>query len=63
MFKTLDTSVSIAYILLIFSTLLSVVYGIIFWKKGGNVTNEEATEEEKWEKEEKEIEDELGGTS
>ena len=61
MFKTLDASVSLAYILLIASTILCVVYGILFWKKGGNVSQEEAGEEEVWDKEEKEIEDELGG--
>jgi hypothetical protein len=61
MFRHIDFGVLSAYLLIIGSVILCVVYGAVNWKKGGNVTREEATEESRWEKKEKEISDDIGG--
>lgn len=57
-----DVNILMAYVLTLLSFVLCVVYGILNWNKGGEVSEEEAREEETWDKEEKLIEDELGGT-
>lgn len=56
-----DFSVFAAYILCILSALLCVVYGVINWNKGGEVSSEVAAEEVRWDAEEKKIDDELSG--
>lgn len=61
MLKALDAGVFMAYLLIFASVLLCIIYGLINWNKGGNVTPEEASEESKWDQEEKEITDEIGG--
>ncbi len=56
-----DFSVFAAYTLCILSTILCVVYGVVNWNKGGDVTPTEAAEEARWEEEEKKIDEELSG--
>ena len=56
-----DFSVFAAYLLCILSAILCVVYGIINWNRGGEVSPEEAAEEARWEAEERKIDDELTG--
>ena len=52
----MSTSILLAYILCIASTILCVVYGLITWNKGDS----EVTEEDKaWAKEEQKIEHEF----
>lgn len=53
-----DFSVSLVFILLILSTLLCVVYGAINWNNDGEESSLQ-DEADKWEKEEKTIEDGL----
>lgn len=57
-----DISVFAAYILCILSALLCVVYGIVNWNKGGEVSSEIAAEEIRWDAEEKKIDDGLSGS-
>ncbi len=59
-----DPSVWIAYLGVILSTVLCVVYGIIMWNKEGLISPKEADEEKKWAEEEKELDEEVsdGGT-
>ncbi len=59
MFGLGDFWVSLVFVLIILSTLLCIVYGVIYWNKDGEPTEEEIKEEIEWEKEEKEIEDKL----
>ncbi len=56
-----DPVVSCAYIALILSVLICVVYGILNWNKGGDITEEELNAEIEWMKEEIEIEEEISG--
>jgi hypothetical protein len=57
-----DFSVFAAYVLCILSTILCVVYGVVNWNKGGDVSPEEAAEEARWEAEERKIDSELSGS-
>jgi hypothetical protein len=54
-----DFWVSLVFVLLILSTLLCVVYGAINWNKGGVDDEIIQQEEDRWEKDEREIEDKL----
>ena len=54
-----DFWVSSVFILLILSTLLCVVYGAMNWNKGGEDDEILIEEEKKWDKEEKEMEENL----
>ena len=54
-----DFWVSSVFILLILSTLLCVGYGAMNWNKGGEVDETLIEEEKKWDKEEKEMEENL----
>ncbi|MBD3376130.1 hypothetical protein GF406_13930 [candidate division KSB1 bacterium] len=54
-----DFWVSLVFILLILSTLLCVVYGAINWNKDGVDDEIIQQEEDRWEKDEREIEDKL----
>ena len=56
-----DFSVFAAYILCILSAVLCVVYGIVNWNKGGDVSAEVVKDEARWDAEEKKIEAELSG--
>lgn len=56
-----DGSVFWAWFLMILSSLGCVVYGILNWNKGEDVSELEAREEAKWDAEEKHIEKELTG--
>ncbi|NPV00566.1 MAG: hypothetical protein HPY53_04205 [Brevinematales bacterium] len=56
-----DPSIWVAYLLLIFLTLLCIVYGIVNWNKEGDISDEEAKEEKQWSKEEIELEEEVSG--
>ena len=56
-----DFSVFAAYVLCILSAVLCVVYGIVNWNRGANVSPEVAAEEARWDAEEKKIDDELSG--
>lgn len=56
-----DGSVFWAWFLMILSSLGCVVYGILNWNKGEEVSELEAKEEAKWDEEEKHIEKELTG--
>lgn len=57
-----DFSVFAAYVLCILSAILCVVYGVMNWNKGGDVSPEEAVEEVRWEAEENKIDGELSGS-
>lgn len=49
------------YLLSILSTLLCVIYGIIYWNRGGEREAEEMVEEAAWESNEEEMQEkELG---
>lgn len=63
MFKSLDFSTTLALLLMVSSAILCVVYGAVNWNKGHDPSKEEVQEEVQWDKEEKKIDDELGGTS
>lgn len=54
-----DPSVWVAYLGVILSTVLCVVYGIIMWNKEGAISPAEDKEEKQWAKEEKEIDEEI----
>ncbi len=56
MFGIESTSIGLAYLLCILSTILCVIYGLVCWNKGGE---EVKTEDKTWLKEEKELEQEL----
>ncbi len=56
-----DPIVSSAYIALILSTVLCVVYGIRNWNREGEISEEELNAEKEWMKEEIEIEEEISG--
>lgn len=59
-----DPSVWIAYVGVILSMILCVVYGAVNWNKEGDISPEEEVEEKNWAKEEKELDEEVadGGT-
>jgi len=56
-----DSGVAAAYLLMIGSTLLCVVYGIAKWNKEGHITREEVEEERAWTSEEIAIDKEMTG--
>ena len=60
MFGIPDPSVAMAFLLLILSTLISAVYGIVNWNKG-EATEAELETEKQWMKEEIELEEEVDG--
>ncbi len=60
MFGIPDPSVAMAFLLLILSTLMSAIYGIVNWNKG-EATEEELETEKQWMKEEIELEEEVDG--
>jgi hypothetical protein len=53
-----DFTIALLYILCIASTLLCVIYGILYWNQGGEKPIEPVKLVE-WQKEEKELEEEL----
>lgn len=55
----------LAYVLLFASTIGCIVYGIINWNNGGEISVEEVEQEKKWLAEELEIDEEVscGGES
>ncbi len=57
MFGIASTSIALAYLLCIISTILCVIYGIVTWNKGGVKKLDE--EDRAWLEEEKELEKEL----
>ncbi|MDA3851146.1 MAG: hypothetical protein PF447_07705 [Spirochaetaceae bacterium] len=56
-----DFSVFLAWFLMVLSTLGCLVYGIINWNKGEEVSELEAKEEQQWDAEEEHIQKELSG--
>lgn len=56
-----DVYVFLAWLLMILSSIGCVVYGVMNWNKGGEVSELEAKEEAAWDDEEQHIEDELSG--
>ncbi len=54
-----DPAIWIAYLLLIVLAGLCVVYGVLNWNKGGNVSPRVMDEEKKWREEEAEIDKEV----
>lgn len=56
-----DPMVAVVYLLMLGSAVLCVVYGIINWNKGGDITPEEAVEEQSWLSEEIAIDKEIAG--
>lgn len=56
-----DFSVLLAYIMLFSVTFLCIIYGVVNWNKGGEVSQQELEEEKQWIKEELEIDNEVGG--
>lgn len=61
MFGIPDLSVSLAYLLILLLTLFGALYGYFNWNKGGTVTDEELETEQKWMKEELDLEEEVDG--
>lgn len=59
MFGISDIWVSLAYLFCLLSTLLCIIYGIIFWNKGAAEESDQIKEELDWEKKEAEISDQL----
>ncbi len=59
-----DPAIWVAYLLLVVLAGLCVVYGVLNWNKGGDVSARVMDEEKKWLKEEIEVDEELsdGGT-
>jgi len=53
-----DIWVALGFWLMILSSVLCIIYGIINWNKGG-ITKEELEEEQMWAKEEEEVEETL----
>lgn len=49
-----------AYVLCILSTLQCVVYGVMYWNRGGKAEAGEIAEELAWQKKEEKMEDEMG---
>ncbi len=56
-----DFSVFAAYVLCILAAILCVVYGVLNWNKGRDVSPEVVEEEARWDAEEKKIDDDLSG--
>ncbi len=56
-----DPVVSTAYILLILTVLLCTVYGVVKWNSEGEISTKELQDEEKWSKEELELEQDISG--
>lgn len=56
-----DPIVYSAYIALILSVILCVIYGILNWNKEGEISDDELNAEIEWMKEEVEIDKELSG--
>jgi len=56
-----DPAVSAAYILLILTVLLCTVYGAVKWNSEGEISIKELQDEEKWSKEEIELEQDIAG--
>lgn len=56
MFGLSDSAIWLAYLLNILSVILTIVYGIVNWNKGGDLPPEEVAEETAWAQEETEIE-------
>jgi len=54
-----DFNVSLVFILIILSSLLCVIYGIVNWNKGLELKEDEIKEEKNWAKEEKKVEETL----
>ena len=55
MFGIEDPSIYMAYVLTFLSMLICVVYGVVYWNKGGENEAQEIQEELNWEKEENKI--------
>ncbi|MCJ7443418.1 MAG: hypothetical protein MUO26_02610 [Methanotrichaceae archaeon] len=56
-----DPIIVLVYLLCIFSALLCVIYGLVYWNKEGESEEEEISEEIAWETKEDEMrEKELG---
>jgi len=60
MFGIPDFSVAAAFLLIILTTVISTVYGIIMWNRG-DASDEEIQTERKWMKEEIELEETVDG--
>jgi hypothetical protein len=54
-----DWKISLAYILCILSTILCVVYGIMYWKRGLGTEPEEGGEYRHWVEEEEKLDETL----
>jgi len=52
-----DFTVSLVFVLVILSSLLCIIYGILNWNKGQEIDEEK--QEKEWEIEEKKIEEKL----
>jgi hypothetical protein len=55
-----DPGVALAYVLCLFSAVLCVGYGIVYWNRGANQEPPPTPEDLKWAREEAEIEETLG---
>ncbi|OQY31427.1 MAG: hypothetical protein B6241_14120 [Spirochaetaceae bacterium 4572_59] len=60
MFAIPDFSVALAFLLLIITTLVSCIYGVLNWNKGA-ATEEEIETEKQWMKEEIELDESVDG--
>lgn len=54
-----DFWVSLVFVLTFLSSLFCVVYGAIYWNRDGEPSKKEVEEEERWEKEERDIDEKL----
>ncbi len=54
-----DFSVALVYLLMIFASLLCIIYGFRMWNREGDVTEKEMQEEIQWAREEMDLERDL----
>ncbi|MDA3901468.1 MAG: hypothetical protein PF637_13245 [Spirochaetes bacterium] len=54
-----DLSVTLAILFTLLSLLLCVIYGVVKWNQGGEITPDEADKEKHWDEEEDHINTEL----
>ncbi len=60
-----DFSVALVYLLMIFASLLCIIYGFRMWNREGEISEKEVQEEIQWAREEQDLERDLaddGGT-
>ncbi|MBN2650950.1 MAG: hypothetical protein JXR63_01105 [Spirochaetales bacterium] len=61
MFGIKDPTIIVMFFFLFFAAVFCLVYGALNWNKGGEISPQELEEESKWDKEEDDIDSEVGG--